>query len=39
MAMHTTETVTRTIRRWIVPAVECWGAASDDIGNAWAAAE
>lgn len=34
MAMHTTETVTRTIRRWIVPAVDCGGAASDDIGNA-----
>ncbi|AZM54142.1 hypothetical protein DMA15_17490 [Streptomyces sp. WAC 01529] len=39
MADFTTETVTRTIRRWRVPAVEPWGAAADEIGKAWAVAE
>ncbi|MEU9495449.1 hypothetical protein ACN6LF_001812 [[Kitasatospora] papulosa] len=39
MATYTTETITRTVRRWIVPAAEPWGAASAEIGKAWAAAE
>ena len=39
MADFTSETVTRTIRRWIVPAAEPWGAAAAEIGKAWAAAE
>ena len=39
MAEFTTETVTRRIRRWIVPAAEPWGAAAAEIGKAWAAAE
>ncbi|MFZ3592273.1 hypothetical protein [Streptomyces sp. BH104] len=39
MADFTTETLTRTIRRWIVPAAEPWGAAAAEIGNAWAVAE
>lgn len=39
MADFTTETVTRTIRRWIVPAAEPWGAAAAEIGKAWAVAE
>lgn len=39
MAEYTSETVTRTIRRWIVPAAEPWGAAAAEIGKAWAVAE
>lgn len=39
MAEFTSETVTRTIRRWIVPAAEPWGAAAAEIGKAWAVAE
>jgi len=39
MADYTTETVTRRIRRWIIPAAEPWGAASAEIGKAWAVAE
>jgi hypothetical protein len=39
MATFTTETVTRTIRRWIIPAAEPWGAAAAEIGKAWAVAE
>lgn len=39
MADFTTEMVTRTIRRWIVPAAEPWGAAAAEIGKAWAVAE
>jgi hypothetical protein len=39
VADYTGETVTRTIRRWIVPAAEPWGAAHAEIGKAWSAAE
>lgn len=39
MAEFTSEAITRTIRRWIVPATEPWGAAAAEIGKAWAAAE
>lgn len=39
MATFTTETVTRNVRRWIVPAAEPWGAAAAEIGKAWAVAE
>jgi hypothetical protein len=39
VADFTSETVTRTIRRWIVPAAEPWGAAAAEIGKAWAVAE
>lgn len=39
MAEFTAETVTRTIRRWIVPAAEPWGAAAAEIGRAWTAAQ
>jgi hypothetical protein len=39
VATYTTETVTRTIRRWIVPAADPWGAAAAEIGKAWAVAE
>ena len=39
MAEFTSETVTRTIRRWIIPAAEPWGAAAAEIGKAWAVAE
>lgn len=39
MADFTSETVTRTIRRWIVPAAEPWGAPAAEVGKAWAAAE
>lgn len=39
MADFTSETVTRTIRRWIVPATEPWGAPAAEIGKAWAVAE
>ncbi|MER8002969.1 hypothetical protein [Streptomyces sp. NPDC095613] len=28
MAEYTTETVTSTVRRWIIPAAEPWGAAA-----------
>jgi hypothetical protein len=39
VATYTTESVTLTIRRWIVPAVEPWGATAAEISKAWAAAE
>lgn len=39
MATFTTETVTRTIRRWIVPAAEPWGSAAEEIAKAWTVAE
>ena len=39
MADFTTETVTTTTRRWIVPAAQPWGAAAAEIGKAWAAAD
>lgn len=39
MATHTTETVTCTFRRWIIPAAEPWGAAAAEVGKAWAVAE
>ncbi|MCX4697032.1 hypothetical protein [Streptomyces sp. NBC_01373] len=39
MATFTSETVTRTVHRWIVPAAEPWGAAAAEIGKAWAVAE
>ncbi|MGW1039866.1 hypothetical protein [Streptomyces sp. NPDC002547] len=39
MASYTIETVTTTIRRWIIPAAEPWGAAAAEIGKAWAAAD
>jgi hypothetical protein len=38
VAAYTSETVTRTIRRWIVPAGEPWGARVGDINAATAAA-
>lgn len=38
MAEYTSETVTRTIRRWIVPASEPWGATAEEISKAWVAA-
>ncbi|WP_282790861.1 hypothetical protein [Streptomyces sp. CC224B] len=39
MADFTAETVTRTIRRWRVPAAGPWGAPAEEIGKAWAVAE
>lgn len=39
MADFTSETVTRTIRRWVVPAAEPWGAPAQEISAAWAVAE
>jgi len=39
VADFTSEIVTRTIRRWIVPCAEPWGAAAAEIGKAWAVAE
>ncbi|MFJ8603417.1 hypothetical protein ACIREM_32865 [Streptomyces shenzhenensis] len=38
MATYTTETVTSTIRRWIIPAAEPWGATAEEISKAWVAA-
>ncbi|MFB7461259.1 hypothetical protein [Streptomyces sp. NPDC056188] len=38
MAEYTTETITRTIRRWIIPATEPWGAPAEEISKAWGAA-
>lgn len=38
MATYTTETVTSTVRRWIIPAAEPWGAAAEEISKAWVAA-
>ena len=38
MATYTTETITSSVRRWIVPAAEPWGAAAEEISKAWAAA-
>lgn len=38
MATYTSETVTRTIRRWIIPASEPWGAAAEEISKAWGVA-
>jgi hypothetical protein len=34
VATHTSETITRTIRRWIIPAAEPWGACIGDISAA-----
>lgn len=34
MPTHTSETITRTIRRWIIPAAEPWGACIGDISAA-----
>lgn len=39
MATYTTEAVTSTVRRWIVPAAEPWGAAAEEVGKAWRAAQ
>jgi hypothetical protein len=39
VAEFTSETITRRIHRWIVPATEPWGAAAAEIGKAWAVAE
>lgn len=39
MADHTSETVVRTIRRWIIPAAEPRGAAAAEISKAWVVAE
>lgn len=39
MADFTSETVIRTIRRWIIPCAEPWGAPAAEIGKAWAVAE
>ncbi|MGW5123253.1 hypothetical protein ACWEQ7_04160 [Streptomyces sp. NPDC004069] len=38
MAEFTTETVTRRIHRWIIPATEPWGAPAEEISKAWGAA-
>jgi hypothetical protein len=34
VSTHTSETITRTIRRWIIPAAEPWGACIGDISAA-----
>ncbi|GGV46081.1 hypothetical protein [Streptomyces spectabilis] len=39
MADFTTETITRTVHRWLISAAEPWGAAAAEIGKTWAAAE
>lgn len=39
MTDFTSETITRRIHRWIIPAAEPWGAAAAEIGKAWAVAE
>ncbi len=39
MADYTSETVTRTIHRWIIPAAEPWGAAAAEVSKAWVVAE
>lgn len=39
MADYTSQTITRTIRRWIIPAAEPWGAPAEEIAKAWGAAE
>jgi hypothetical protein len=38
VATFITETVTSTIRRWIVAAAEPWGAPAEEISKAWAVA-
>jgi hypothetical protein len=38
VATYTSETVTRRVRRWIVPAAEPWGACIGDVNAATAAA-
>ncbi|MEU3613452.1 hypothetical protein ABZ725_14210 [Streptomyces sp. NPDC006872] len=38
MTTYTSETVTRTIRRWIIPAAQPWGACIGDINAATVAA-
>jgi hypothetical protein len=38
VATYTTETVTSTVHRWIIPAAEPWGACIGDINAACAAA-
>ena len=39
MATYSTETVTTTVHRWIVPAAPPLGAAAAEVGKAWRAAE
>ncbi|MFD3638252.1 hypothetical protein [Streptomyces griseus] len=39
MADYTTETVTTTVHRWIVPAAQPWGAPTGEVGKAWSAAQ
>jgi hypothetical protein len=39
MADYTSETITRTFHRWIIPAAAPWGAPAAEVGKAWAAAE
>ena len=34
MPTHASETITRTIRRWIIPAADPWGACIGDISAA-----
>jgi hypothetical protein len=38
MATYSTETVTSTVRRWVIPAAEPWGAACEEVSKAWTAA-
>lgn len=38
MAIYSTEAVTSTVRRWIIPAAEPWGAGIGDINAACTAA-
>jgi hypothetical protein len=38
VATYTSETVTSTVRRWIIPAAEPWGAAAEEVSKAWVAA-
>lgn len=38
MADFTSETVTRTIHRWIIPAADPWGAPAEEISKAWGVA-
>ena len=39
MTTYTSETVTCTFRRWIIPAAEPWGTAAAEVSKAWVAAE
>jgi hypothetical protein len=38
VADFTSETITRTVHRWIVPAAEPWGAPAEEISKAWGVA-